>query len=119
MEELATQINGEIAERLRWIPVTERLPEEHDSIFAKLKGTGGRKAGMFGGVSDYVLVTIEHEGSALKMCQTAKTIDGKWENSFLRAFSSAKVVAWMPFPKPYKKDEDDRVQNRFLQSRKR
>lgn len=24
---------------LKWIPVTERLPEEHDSIFAKLKGT--------------------------------------------------------------------------------
>lgn len=25
--------------KLRWIPLTERLPEEHDSIFAKLKGT--------------------------------------------------------------------------------
>lgn len=24
---------------LRWIPVTERLPEEYDSIFAKFKGT--------------------------------------------------------------------------------
>lgn len=105
MEKLATQINEKIAERLRWIPVTERLPEEHDSIFAKLKGTDEWKAGMFGGVSDYVLVTIEHEGSVLEKCQVAKTIDGKWENSFLRAFSNARVIAWMPFPKPYKKDE--------------
>lgn len=105
MEKLATQINEEIAERLRWIPVTERLPEEHDSIFAKLKGTDEWKARMFGSVSDYVLVTIEHEGSVLEKCQVAKTIDGKWENSFLRAFSNARVIAWMPFPKPYKKDE--------------
>ena len=32
----------EVIERLKatnWIPVTERLPEEHDSVFVKLKGT--------------------------------------------------------------------------------
>lgn len=26
-----------------WIPVSERLPEEHDSIFAKFKGTDNWK----------------------------------------------------------------------------
>lgn len=30
-----------------WIPVSERLPEEHDSIFAKFKGTNNWKRGMF------------------------------------------------------------------------
>lgn len=30
-----------------WIPVKERLPEEHDSIFAKFKGTDNWKRGMF------------------------------------------------------------------------
>lgn len=30
-----------------WTPVSERLPEEHDSIFAKLKGTDNWKRGMF------------------------------------------------------------------------
>ena len=30
-----------------WIPVSERLPEEHDSIFAKFKGTDNWKRGMF------------------------------------------------------------------------
>lgn len=34
-------------ERTRWIPVSEQLPEERDSIFAKLKGTDKWKTGMF------------------------------------------------------------------------
>ena len=89
---------------LRWIPVAERLPEEHDSIFAKLKGTEKWKKGMPASVSDNVLVTIKHENGGLGICQVAKTIDGKWENDFLRAISSAKVIAWMPFPEPYKEE---------------
>ena len=89
-------------EKSRWIPVTERLPEEHDSFFTKLKGTDEWKKGMFAGVSDDVLVTIEREDGGLEMCQTAKTVDGEWKNSFLRTFSGAKVIAWMPFPETYK-----------------
>ena len=27
------------AESFEWIPISERLPEEHDSVFAKLYGT--------------------------------------------------------------------------------
>lgn len=30
-----------------WIPVNERMPEEHNSIFAKFKGTDNWKKGMF------------------------------------------------------------------------
>lgn len=86
----------------KWIPVTERLPEEHDSIFAKLKVTEEWKKGMYTKVSDNVLVTIKHEDCGLGILQVAKTTDGKWKNDFLRAFSSAKVIAWMPFPEPYK-----------------
>lgn len=39
----------EVIEHLstNWIPVSERLPEEHDSIFAKFKGTDNWKRGMF------------------------------------------------------------------------
>lgn len=90
---------------LKWIPVTERLPEEHDSIFAKLKGTEKMKEGMFTKTSDNVLVTIKYEDDGLGICQVAKTIDGKWKNDFLKAFRSAKVIAWMPFPEPYKGEE--------------
>lgn len=37
--ELNELIETKTEEKSRWIPVTERLPEEHDSIFAKLKVT--------------------------------------------------------------------------------
>ena len=74
------------------IPVTERLPEEHDSLFTKLKGTDEWKKEMFASVSDDVLVTIEREDGGLEKCQTAKIIDGEWKNTFLRTFSGAKVL---------------------------
>ena len=86
----------------KWIPVTERLPEEHDSIFTKFKGQEEWKKGMFAKVSVDVLVTIKCEDGEQEICTTAKTRDGEWKNDFLRAFRSAKVIAWMPFPKPYK-----------------
>lgn len=41
--ELNELIETKTEEKSRWIPVTERLPEEHDSIFAKLKGTENGK----------------------------------------------------------------------------
>ena len=91
----------------RWIPVTERLPEEHDSIFAKLKGTEKWKKGMFTKVSDNVSVTIKREDDEPEIYTTAKTIDGEWKNDFLRAFSSAKVIAWMPFPESYREEENE------------
>lgn len=86
----------------KWIPVTERLPEEHDSIFAKFKGTEKWKKGMFAKVSDNVLATIKCEDGEQEICTTAKTRDGEWKNDFLRAYSDAKITAWMPFPEPYK-----------------
>lgn len=89
---------------LKWIPVTERLPEEHDSIFAKLKGTEKWEKGMFTKVSDYVLVTVKCEDGIMEKCQVAKTRDGEWKNDFFRAFRSAKVIAWMPFPEPYEEE---------------
>lgn len=61
-----------------WIPVSERLPEEYDSIFAKFKGTDNWKRGMFEKTSKYVIATV--------------------------VFDDGTVVAWMDYPKPYKED---------------
>lgn len=44
----------------RWIPVTEKMPEEHNSIFAKWKGTEHWSNAMFEKRSDEVLVTVEY-----------------------------------------------------------
>lgn len=84
-----------------WIPVTEKLPEEHDSLFAKFKGTPQWSAGMFEKVSDTVMATVELEDGAIKIVST-RTIDGKWglENEIIKK----KIIAWMPLPEPYKGD---------------
>lgn len=50
-----------------WIPVSERLPEEHDSIFMRFYGTEKWKEGMFKKVSDEVNVTIEYVNGSKKV----------------------------------------------------
>ena len=97
---------GEIIRKLRknmeqrWIPVSERLPEEHDSIFAKWKGTAKWNPAMFEKTSDEVLVTISDEGGK-RTTRTAHTLDGKWSCDLLKANASYKVIAWRTLPEPY------------------
>lgn len=82
-----------------WIPVSERLPEEHDSIFKKLKGTDKWHTGMFEKESDDVSATIEFEDGTRKTT-LSYTFDGEWnlENCPVKK----KVIAWQPLPAPYK-----------------
>lgn len=81
-----------------WIPCSERLPEEHDSMFAKLKGTDKWQRGMFEKSSDNVNVTVEFEDGT-RRTKTSHTIDGEWDK-FARAVKF-KVIAWQPLPEPY------------------
>lgn len=86
-------------EQSRWIPVSERLPEERDSIFAKLKGTDKWKKGMFEKTSRTVIVTVcSDDGS--RRTTTANTIDGRWKTDII--LSGDEVVAWMQMPEPWK-----------------
>ena len=84
-----------------WIPVTEKLPEEHDSIFAKYKETPDWKPGMFEKTSEYVLVTIKYKDGDV-LVDRARTVDGGWKTE--TSFLGRKIIAWMPFPEPYKED---------------
>lgn len=90
-------------EKHRWIPVTERLPEEHDSIFAKLNGTAKWRNGMFKTRSDDVLVTVKYE-DGMECTEQAHTTDGVWKTA--HKVLEGKVVAWMPFPEPHKEHEE-------------
>lgn len=76
----------------RWIPCSERLPEEKDAGILKKLGTSKR--------SEYVLATVEVKGE--RMTVTACTYDGKWDWNMKYAFPDYKIVAWMPLPEPYK-----------------
>ena len=86
-------------EQTRWIPVSERLPEERDSIFAKFKGTDKWKNGMFEKTSSTVIVTVCSDNGS-RRTTTAKTIDGRWETDII--LSGNEVIAWMPLPEYWK-----------------
>ena len=84
-----------------WIPVSERLPEEHDSIFAKFKGTDNWKRGMFEKTSKYVIATVVFDDGTV-LVEQAHTTDGIWRTD--KKVLGGTVVAWMDYPKPYKED---------------
>ena len=92
---------AEEQEKTRWIPVGERLPEEHPSIFANLKGTAAWNNAMFEKLSDEVDITIENEKGEVRTTH-AHTIDGVWKNDFLRFYPGCRVIAWRPLPDPYR-----------------
>ena len=82
-----------------WIPVSERLPEEHDSIFAKFKGTDNWKRGMFEKTSKYVIATVVFDDGTV-LVEQAHTTDGIWRTD--KKVLGGTVVAWMDYPEPYK-----------------
>lgn len=87
-----------------WIPVEERLPEEHDSIFARFKGTDKWNKAMFEKISDVVNATIEYEDGSRKTT-TSYTLDGVWKIEKEQRIVKQKVIAWQPLPEPYKGGE--------------
>lgn len=81
-----------------WILCSERLPEEHDSIFVKFKGTDKWNGSMFEKISDDVNVTVEFEDGKRKT-MTLHTCDGKWMTDMrLVKFN---VLAWQSLPDIY------------------
>lgn len=84
-----------------WISVSERLPEEHDSIFVKFKGTDNWKSGMFEKTSKYVIATVVFDDGTV-LVEQAHTTDGIWRTD--KKVLGGTVVAWMDFPEPYKED---------------
>lgn len=82
-----------------WIPVTERFPDEHESLFARYKGTDKWRNAMFTTISDRVIVCAEYENGE-RIVKTANTIDGNWKVK--DSFYPCRVTHWMPLPQPPK-----------------
>lgn len=87
-----------------WIPVEERLPEEHDSIFAKWKGTDKWSKAMFEKTSCDVNVTVEYDDGKRNTI-TSHTVDGKW--ALPNRIIKQKVIAWRPLPEPYRSERSN------------
>lgn len=79
----------------RWIPVAERLPEEHDSIWAYLYGTKSWQPGLFRKCSYDVIACVEREDGSKRVI-AIRMIDGKWDWHKLQ--DGEQVTHWMPLP---------------------
>lgn len=86
----------EALEQTRWIPVSERLPEEYGEYeitwttsLALLNNQG------FIGTAEYELTgEFDHENNRFK---------GEWLlDDSIKNYPDIKVTAWMPLPEPYK-----------------
>lgn len=86
----------------KWIPVTERLPEEHDSAFAKLYGTDKWTSTLWRTTSNIVIATIKYNDGTV-IVKEAFTRDGEW--TVEKRNTNCKVIAWMPLPEPMKEEE--------------
>ena len=82
-----------------WISVKDRLPDEHESLFARYKGTDKWRNAMFTTISDRVIVCAEYENGK-RIVKTANTVDGVWKVKDI--FQPCKVTPWMPLPQPPK-----------------
>lgn len=88
----------------QWIPCSERLPEEHESIWAKAKGTDRWSEAMWEKQSDEVIVTELFEDDTTRT-DTACTHDGEWYVKVKMV--KRKIIAWMPLPEPYKERREE------------
>lgn len=80
-----------------WVSVDDRLPDEHESLFARYKGTDKWLNGMFMTISDLVIVCAEYENGR-RIVKTANTVDGVWKVENI--FHQCRVTHWMPLPEP-------------------
>lgn len=80
-----------------WIPCDKQMPEEHDSMFAKWKGTERWSNAMFEKISKDVNVTVEYE-DATRNTITMHTLDGKW--NYPNRVMKQKAISWKPLPEP-------------------
>lgn len=96
-----TRLAAEAAVEREWISVEDRLPEEHESIFAKAYGTKRWADGMFRTISDEVLACVAFDDGH-KKTMTLRTHDGAWA---LSSIHRGHVTHWMPLPEPPKTDD--------------
>lgn len=85
-----------------WIPVSKRLPEEQETIFAKFKGTDKWSPAMFAQSSEDVRVVVVFADGTRRVSHS-HTVDGKWECE--KSPVKRTVTHWMPNPE-LPKDSD-------------
>ena len=87
-----------------WVKCSERMPEEHETIFAKFKGTEKWSPAMFAQSSDDVrVIVVLADGT--RWVSHSHTNDGKWECE--KSPMKRTVTHWMPNPGLPDNQKDD------------
>lgn len=85
----------------RWIPCSERMPEEHEWIGTKKFGTT---------ISDEVYVTFENPKGE-RFCKHLSFQNGElshYDQHHIDVwYKGSKPIAWQPLPEPYQPKEDE------------
>lgn len=82
-----------------WISVKDRLPKEHDSIFAKEYGTDNWNSAMYRQTSNIVAVCYQYDNGE-RVVEASRTTDGRWINERNNRMLCRTVTHWMPLPEP-------------------
>ena len=90
-----------------WISVEDKLPEQHESIFARWYGTEKWSKAMWLMASDLVIVAIRFKDGTGTV-RTGDLRDGVWYTSVARSLEPV-VTHWMPFPEPPKGESTDAI----------
>lgn len=84
----------------RWIPCSERLPEEDTEVLISYRYKEGE------GDTDHVNIDITSYGTVCFGGREIHTLK-EWRQPFDYFHANYEVIAWMPLPKPYKEDDHD------------
>lgn len=88
----------EVPDNGGWISVKDKMPQERETIFTKLKGTKQWNPNMFMKSSDDVRVAVRFEDGT-RMVSHDHTFDGKWYSEKEEAaYPKRTVTHWMPNP---------------------
>ena len=80
---------------LEWVKCEDGMPEERETMFAKLKGTNKWASAMFERMSDDVFVVAVYEDGTRKV-RHSFTVDGKLKIE--KGPIKVVVTHWMPNP---------------------
>ena len=84
----------------RWIPCSERLPEEDTEVLISYRYKEGE------GDTDHVNIDITSYGTTCFGGREIHTLK-EWRQPFDYFHANYEVIAWMPLPEPYKEEKHE------------
>lgn len=99
-EQAIDEIIKTLEQEPKWIPCSERMPEEREWIGTEKFGTT---------ISDKVLVTFESRGERFVKPMKFQNgeLGGMDKHTMDAFFDEWKAVAWMPLPEAYREDGEE------------